>query len=205
VRLRDFGSAPCWIGIDLASKIDIAALVALFRTDKGFALFGRYFLPETTLELPQNEHYRRWRANGLLTVTDGDIIDYDPIEAALVELSTQHEIRCVAYDPFQATQFSTRMRSQGFPMVEVPMIVKQLSEPMKTLEATIISGEAQHDGDEAMAWMMSNVVAFRDAKENIYPRKEREENKIDGPVALLLALNRMLVEEPQGAPSVSWV
>jgi len=204
VRLRDFGSAPCWIGIDLASKIDIAALVALFRTDKGFALFGRYFLPETTLELPQNEHYRRWRASGLLTVTDGDIIDYDPIEAALVELSTQHEIRCVAYDPFQATQFSTRMRAQGFPMVEVPMVVKQLSEPMKTLEATIISGEAQHDGDEAMAWMMSNVVAFRDAKENIYPRKEREENKIDGPVALLLALNRMLVEEPTGSPSVSW-
>ncbi len=41
-----------------------------------------------------------------------------------------------------------------------------------------------------MRWMVSNVVCHRDAKDNIYPRKERPENKIDGPVATIMALNR---------------
>jgi len=63
------------------------------------------------------------------------------------------------------------------------------SEPMKELEALILSGRLFHDGSPALEWMISNVVCHRDAKDNIYPRKEREENKIDGVVGALIALN----------------
>jgi phage terminase large subunit-like protein len=38
------------------------------------------------------------------------------------------------------------------------------------------------------------VVCHRDAKDNIYPRKERPENKIDGAVALIMALGRAMAE-----------
>ena len=70
------------------------------------------------------------------------------------------------------------------------MTVQNMSDPMKTLEALVKDGRLKHDGSPVMTWMMSNVVAKLDAKDNIFPRKERYENKIDGPVALIMALNR---------------
>jgi phage terminase large subunit-like protein len=63
---------------------------------------------------------------------------------------------------------------------------------MKELEALVISGRLKHDGNPMMTWMVSNVVCHRDAKDNIYPRKEREENKIDGVVAAIMAIGRQM-------------
>ena len=54
----------------------------------------------------------------------------------------------------------------------------------------MLQGKLIHDGDPVLGWMASNVVAHLDAKDNIYPRKERPENKIDGIVALIMALSR---------------
>ena len=59
----------------------------------------------------------------------------------------------------------------------------------------MLSGKLHHDGDPVLAWMASNVVAHLDVKENIYPRKEMPQNKIDGIVALIMALNRALVND----------
>ena len=88
------------------------------------------------------------------------------------------------------------MMGEGFPMVEMRMTILNFSEPMKELEALVLSGKFHHDGDPVLGWMMSNVVAFRDGKDNIYPRKERDEDKIDGPVAMIGALGRMHASEP---------
>lgn len=94
----------------------------------------------------------------------------------------------IGYDPHQATEFSTRMAKEGFPMTEYPPHVLKFSEPMKNLEAHVIAGKLFHDNNPMMNWMISNVVCHRDAKDNIYPRKERNENKIDGVVAAIMAL-----------------
>jgi len=94
--------------------------------------------------------------------------------------------------PFQATQLSTRMLAEGLPMIEVRPTVLNFSEPMKTLEALVLQKKLTHDGDPVLTWMASNVVAHLDVKDNIYPRKERPENKIDGIVALIMALSRAI-------------
>ncbi|HTO30297.1 MAG TPA: terminase TerL endonuclease subunit [Pararhizobium sp.] len=67
-----------------------------------------------------------------------------------------------------------------------------MSEPLKEVEGLIRSRKIAHDGDPAMTWMLSNLVAKPDAKDNVYPRKERPENKIEGPVALVMAMGRHL-------------
>jgi phage terminase large subunit-like protein len=56
----------------------------------------------------------------------------------------------------------------------------------------VLQRKLVHDGDPVLTWMASNVVAHLDAKDNIYPRKERAENKIDGIVALIMALSRAI-------------
>jgi phage terminase large subunit-like protein len=130
--------------------------------------------------------------SGRLIVTPGNVIDFSWIEADLNDLSSRFAVQAVAFDPFQATQLSTRMMSEGLPMIEVRPTVLNFSEPMKTLEALVLQKKLVHDGDPVLGWMVSNVVAHLDAKDNIYPRKERAENKIDGIVALIMALSRAI-------------
>ena len=171
----DFEGEPCWQGIDLASKIDIASRLKLFKREVDgedhYYGFADHYLPELTIEKSSNSQYEGWRRDGWLTATPGEIIDFDYIEEDLKADKEWYEVREVAYDPFQATQFSTRMRAEGFPMVELGATVKNFSEPMKELEALVLSGRLHHNGDPVLEWMVSNVVAHLDAKDNIYPQK----------------------------------
>jgi phage terminase large subunit-like protein len=138
---------------------------------------------------------------GRLTVTDGNVIDYERLESDLKEDASRFQLVEVPYDPFQAMQFSQRMQAEGMPMVEMRPTVLNFSEPMKELEKLVLEGNFEHDGDPVLTWMVSNVVCHRDQKDNIYPRKERDENKIDGVVALIMALGRAM-SAAQHAPSV---
>lgn len=198
IELDQFVGQPCWIGLDLASKVDIAALSLLFRDPENqgaFITFAKHYLPEDTVSSSSNSQYSGWMRAGRLTVTPGNVIDFGWIEADLLDLCSRFDVQAVAFDPFQATQLSTRMVAEGLPMVEVRPTVLNFSEPMKTLEALVLQRKLVHDGDPVLAWMASNVVAHLDAKDNIYPRKERAENKIDGIVALIMALSRAIKQE----------
>lgn len=200
LRIEDCKGRPCWIGLDLASKVDIAALELLFDMGEGrYARFGKYYLPEETVEQQDGngQVYRKWRDMGLLTVTDGNIIDFGVIEDDVIELATEYGAQAVGYDPHQATMLVTRLQEAGVPVVEFRPTVLNFSEPMKQVEALIRDRKLSHDGDEVMTWAMSNVVAKLDAKDNVYPRKERPENKIDPFVALCMAMGLAMQGEQQ--------
>ncbi len=194
----DFEGEECVIGLDLASKVDIAAALKLFQRDGHYYLFGRYYLPETAVENGVNSQYDGWNRRGLLTVTPGSVIDFDVIKDDLRSDAARFNVREVPFDPWQATQIATEMEREGLPMVEYRQTVQNMSEPLKQLEALVLSGKLHHNGDPILTWMVSNVVCHTDAKDNIYPRKERPENKIDGVVAACMALGRMAVGEEMG-------
>jgi phage terminase large subunit-like protein len=194
--LTAFAGRRCYIGMDLASKVDIAALELLFPLDDGaYARFGRYYLPDETVQLPHNDHYRGWARAGWLTVTEGNIIDFGRILEDLQLLAAQFDVVSLGYDPFQATMLVTELMNAGLPCIEVRPTVLNFSEPMKQADALIRARKLRHNGDPVMSWMVSNVVAKMDAKDNVYPRKDREEKKIDGFVALLTALGLALRDQ----------
>lgn len=193
LRMEDFAGQPCAVGLDLASKVDIAAAVFLFRKPTGgFAAFGRFYLPEKTIELEPTGNYATWQRAGRLIQTDGEMIDHGRILEDLVEASKTYTIESIGYDPAQATMLVTEMMAEGLPVVEFRHTVLTMSEPMKEVEALIRAGKIEHDGDPCFAWQMGNVVAREDAKDNVYPRKERAENKIDAAVALIMAMGRQM-------------
>ena len=187
---------PCWVPADLASKIDVAALPLLFYDEDADHLYviskGRFYLPERAIEQGRNSQYEGWRRSGHLTVTDGEVIDFDQIEQRMRDDMRELQVREIPYDPWQATQLAGHLLEEGAPMVEYRQTVANMSEPMKTFEAWVLQGRLTHDGNPMMTWMVSNVVAHLDAKENIYPRKERAENKIDGPVAVIMGIGRII-------------
>lgn len=192
----DFEGEECWIGLDLASRVDIAAAVKVFvrqidGRDHYFA-FGDYWLPKRTIETSSNSQYAGWEHTGDMHVTEGASINFGAIEERLLDDCSRFSVVEVPYDPFQATQLSTRMEEQGVPMVECRQTVANFSDPMKALEASVRDGTFHYNGDPVLTWMFSNVVCHVDAKDNVFPRKDRPENKIDGVVALIMAFSRAM-------------
>lgn len=206
--MEDFTAHPCYIGIDLASRNDIAAMALLFvgeqevdgRKRRKYTLFSKHWLPEAAIEAAANSQYVGWVISGNITETPGNTIDFAYIEDELLDICSRFDVREVAYDPFQATQFSQRMVEQGLPMVELRPTVLNMSEPMKELQALVLDGDIEHPNDPCLTWQVSNVVAHLDRKDNIYPRKERPENKIDAVVATISALARAMLDDSK--PSV---
>lgn len=188
--IDDFAGQPVKMGLDLASKIDIAAKAYLFRRDGHYYYFGKYYLPEDTIEISPNSQYKGWVETGRLTETFGAVIDHAEIKDDLLADCLRFEVEEVSYDPFNATMLSTALAEEGCTMVEIRPTVQNFSEPMKWLEALVLSRRFHHNGCPVMTWMISNVVCHTDKKGNIYPNKARPDNKIDGVIACLMALNR---------------
>jgi phage terminase large subunit-like protein len=204
--LADFEGESCTIGLDLASKVDIAAKMRVFRRELDgvahYYAFGAYYLPEAAVAESSNSQYAGWEIAGRLITTPGDVTDFERIKDDLIEDSRRFDVREIPFDPWQATQLAQQLQAEGANPIEFRNTVANFSEPMKELEALVRQGRFHHDGDPVLAWMVSNVVCHTDAKENVYPRKERPENKIDGVVATIMALARWLVGDG-GPPPLS--
>ena len=195
---------PCWIGIDLANKLDVAAVVLLFEDGDDYHLLCKFYMPQDNVAAKSRTVgtlYRVWAESGYMTLTDGNIIDHDVIEADLRNMLADYDVREVAYDPWGATQLAIGLTSEGAPMVEVAQTVKNFSESMKTVEAMVMAGQLHHGDNPALNWMAGNVTAKIDQNENVFPRKEHPDNKIDGMVALFMAVSRMTANMTAG-PSV---
>ena len=196
---------PCYIGMDLANKLDVAAVVAAFPDGENIHFFCKFYLPENTIYTKARtigNMYDTWSKQGYLTLTDGDIIDHEVIEADIRQMLTDFDVRAVGFDPWGSTQMSIRLSQDGAPMVEIPQTVKNLSESMKEIEAKVISGTLHKDKNPMMDWMASNIVVKLDKNENYFPNKEHHDNKIDGMVALFMAMNRILTQTIKIEPSI---
>ncbi len=201
-----FKGKACYLHLDMSSKKDICSLMALFRcgsTQDGkrrYATFGKHFLPEAVVSenlVGRRAEYNGWAESGHFMLTPGNVTDYETIKETIKAFSNRFNVLKVGFDDWNSIQVSEDLRKMRMKGVEIKQNTKNLSEPMKTLEAHITYKRPSSDGkgipdprilhaaDPVLQWTMSNVVAKEDANENVYPRKEHEDAKIDPAVALI--------------------
>jgi phage terminase large subunit-like protein len=201
LKPEQFKGERCYVILDLASRSDVCVIMLMFVKEidgkQHFYLFGHYYLPEHAIENdPKNAGaYRKWVIEGSLQQHEGAEIDFDLIEEDTLALVGEYGPEEVVFDPFRAAQLEQRLTKRGITAVEVGQTVKNLSLPMKEFESAVKAGRVHHDGNPVLTWMASNVVAKLDAKDNIYPRKEKAEQKIDGIVATIMGMNRAISGE----------
>lgn len=201
--LTELRGESCYAAGDLASKVDLAAVAKVFpRPRNRFALFARYYAPHYTVSLPQNQHLFKWAQQGWLTVHSGQVLDFNAIRDDIFEDCATFRVEEIAVDPWQATWLINELRAKNANAFEFRQIVQTMSEPMKQLDALMRTGQLEHDGNPITAWCIANVQAQVDRKGNVYPRKERDSSKIDGAVALIMALARALVNATTPAGSI---
>jgi len=198
--LLDLRGEPCFMAGDLATKVNLAAVVKIFPRPQGrFAVFGRYYAPQYTVQLPQNQHLWRWAEEGWLTVHTGQVLDFSEIREDIYEDAAAFRVVEAAFDPWQATEFLNELRKRNVNAFELRQVVQYMSEPMKKLDALMRTRAIEHDGNPITTWCIGNVIAQVDRKENVYPRKERDSDNIDGAVATIMGIGRATIHGASAA------
>lgn len=185
----------CILGLDLSSTTDLTAAVLLFRHGLKYRCLPYFWVPEEAFRRREVENKTRidqWALRGLIKVIPGDVIDYKVLRNDINELADLFNIRMVALDPWNATSLATDLQSDNLLVEYVRTGFASISAASKEFEKLVRSGMLQHPDHAVMNWMMSNVAAEMDASGNIKPNKARSADKIDGVVALILALAKMI-------------
>lgn len=180
----------CFGGLDLASTSDFAALVWLFPDGDRYDLLCRFWLPRSAVErrTQMRPHLEAWERDGWLTVTDGDVIDYDAIRHQ-VDLDAQRfAVREIAHDPWNATQLVQQLADGGLTIWPVRQTITAMTGPSKELERLLGDRLLRHGGNPVLRWMADNVTATTDSAGNIKPDKKKSTEKIDGIVATVNAI-----------------
>jgi phage terminase large subunit-like protein len=194
--------APCVIGMDVSSKFDFTAVVAVFaRPGGGVIVLPHIFVPEAVVTESRRAlvPLDAWRRQGILEVTPGNVIDQQAILARILALAAEFRVVELAFDAWNSTALATELQTHGIDIVEVRQGFKSLSEPTKDLAALVAQGQLQHGGHAVMRWMADNLVVRQDQNGNVAPDKARAAEKIDAIVALIMALSRRQHLKPRAA------
>lgn len=194
---------PVWIGLDLAQKRDFAALVIVFEIEGLWHVIPRLYLNELAVQESGNAHLTGWARQEYVQVTDGDITDFDVVAEDLRTLCRTHNVQEVAFDPALSMYFAGKLIEEGLPLVEIQQRSLFFTPPLLQVENLVHENKLRHDANPVMSWMVSNlVVKVSKFNELRSPTKERPENKIDGPMAMLMALGRAMANH-QAEPDKS--
>src|SRR5665213_918272 len=192
----------CHTGIDLSAKTDSTAMVHLFpplTAGERWTVVPRFWVPAEGVDDRSDRDrapYRRWIDEGWIQTTPGNRIDYNAVVDRIktdAELFTIHE---VAFDPWNAGSLENDLQEEGFAAVIFPQTMAVFNTPTKEMLALLLDTQIDHGGNPVLAWMASNLAAIKDTKENKMPSKRHSTGRIDGIVALIMALGRALVGEP---------
>jgi phage terminase large subunit-like protein len=188
----------CYGGLDLGSTSDLTALAWVFPDGDAFDVLLRCWTPENSLEQLDERTARAasgWVRAGWLTLTPGDVTDYDFIKAQIGRDRDEFMVKELAYDRWNAQQLVNDLVSDGAPMITMGQGFASMSAPTKDLQRLVLTGSevkpvVRHGGNPLLRWMVDNFAVAMDPAGNVKPDKANAGDKIDGVVALIMALAR---------------
>jgi phage terminase large subunit-like protein len=190
-----------YAGLDLSTRLDLTALVLVARDGSGtYNLLPYFWLPKENIQDRPNQEsakYRIWADQGLITLTEGNVVDYEAVRQRLNQLrSTGLQIKEIAFDPWSATQLAQQLTEDGFETVEVGQTFRHLSEATKEMQASIVHANVRHGGHPVLRWMADCMTVRTDINGNVRPVKPdrlRGSKRIDGIVAAVMGIGRAMV------------
>ena len=196
----------CYAGLDLSSTTDLTALCLVFPDGEGaFDILVRFWIPEDTIhEAAKRDrvNYPSWKQQGFVHTTPGNVIDYHFIQAELEELAKIYNIREIAFDRWGASKLSQDLTDAGFVMVPFGQGFASMAAPTRELMNLTLGKKLRHGGHPVLRWNADNLVVQKDPAGNLKPDKSKSTQKIDGMVALIMALDRAIRHQGEDQPSI---
>jgi phage terminase large subunit-like protein len=183
----------CFGGLDLANTTDIAALCWDFPSEEEHEAIWRFWIPEerlADLDRRTGGQASVWARQGFLTTTEGDVIDHKAILKQIDHDARKFDVQELAYDRWGMTQLIQDIQEEGMTVVPFGQGFASMSGPTKEWERLILEKKYRHGGNPVMRWMVDNIVVRTDPAGNIKIDKQKSHEKVDGPVAAVMALDR---------------
>jgi len=205
VTEEEFEGRECYAGLDLSSTTDLTTLVLMFPPldeEEPFSALPFFWLPEDTIPLRvRRDHvmYDQWEKLGYILTTEGNVVHYGFIEQFVVRLGERFNIREIAYDRWNATMMVQSLEDDGFTMVPFGQGFKDMSPPTKELMRLVLERRLNHGGHPVLRWNMDNAYVRTDPAGNLKIDKEKSTEKVDGAVALVMALDRAMKHQGGGS------
>ena len=194
----DLEGRVCYGGLDLSSTTDITAFVLVFppmdESDK-YAVLPYFWIPEDNVDLRvRRDHvpYNVWQRQGKLETTEGNVVHYGYIEKFIERLGERFNIREIAFDRWGAVQMVQNLEGMGFTVVPFGQGFASMSPPTKELMKLVLEERIAHGGHPVLRWNMDNIFIRTDPAGNIKADKAKSTEKIDGAIALIMALDRAI-------------
>lgn len=205
VTEEEFEGRECYAGLDLSSTTDLTTLVLMFPPlddEEPFSALPFFWLPEDTIPLRvRRDHvmYDQWEKLGYILTTEGNVVHYGFIEQFVVRLGERFNIREIAYDRWNATMMVQSLEDDGFTMVPFGQGFKDMSPPTKELMRLVLERRLNHGAHPVLRWNMDNAYVRTDPAGNLKIDKEKSTEKVDGAVALVMALDRAMKHQGGGS------
>lgn len=196
-----FAESPVYIGIDLSSRNDLTALVAIARDDEGrWNVLPEFYTPETGIGDRAHRDrapYDMWARDGWMTATPGATVDYDLVADRLIEWCGQWNVACIAADRWRLDELKGALARRGadLPIEGFGQGFQSMAPALDTLEAELLNGRVRHGGHPVLRMCAANAVAVRDPAGNRKLDKSKATGRIDGLVALVMAMGRAVVAQ----------
>ena len=207
--VEDMLHEPCFVGVDLASKLDLMALVFVFPPTVGrwtWRVLPYVWTPADTLKDRAHRDrapYPVWADQGWLHTTPGPVLDHSVIRETLSQHRKQFDVERIGFDPWHADKLIDELvKVDGWDeqqVLAVPQTYQGMSSAEAKFQAEVLAGCVDANGSPLMAWCASNVVNQEDGKGNIFFTKKKSRGRIDpikaATTAMALAL-RMPSRQP---------
>lgn len=202
IYIEDFAGRECYIGLDLAATKDFCALVYIFPEDDKMYIFPRLYIPESMLNERQSlmgTIISDWADSGEITVTPGNVQDYNFIMEELRVANEKYIIKKIALDQAFATNLMVDLLEMNLPVESFRQNRLYMSPPSKEFERLVLQGNLVHPNNPALNWMVGNAYIKTDAYGNIMVDKMASEDKVDGVIATIIGLGVYMNEKLTGA------
>ena len=213
--INDLIGEVCYGGLDLSDSFDVTSLCLFFPRFSRLLWF--YWIPEEKLtEHKKNDDvdYWQWQQEGWITITPGNVIDYDHIRRTISGyyiqdgavkfdancISEMFDLKGIGYDPWNSKQLAIRLTNDdGITMNIFRQGFQTMSFPTKEFKKAIIGNEIHHNNNPVTNWMIGNCTVRKDPNDNQMLDKKNSKNKIDGAVAAVIAYGEYLTKSEEEA------
>jgi phage terminase large subunit-like protein len=194
----------CYAGLDLSASRDLTAFVLVFPKGGGFHVVPQFFLPSEGIREKSKLDkvpYDTWADQGFLTLIDGPVIIPAVVAQAVADAAETYNIQNLAYDRWRINDFKRELESIGanIPMAPFGQGFKDMAPAIDKLERLVAERKLRHGGHPIMNMCAAGAVAERDPAGNRKLNKAKSSSRIDGMVALAMALGVTSVDEVQAS------
>lgn len=207
IDLEALAGEPCWLGVDLSSSTDLSVIVAAWRDGEGgYVVVPWFFCPEENLRQRQEASgapYVRWAAEGLITATEGNVVDFRAVEAKIRDLCDEFDVQEIAFDPALARVILNNLMDDGLPAIEFRQGALSMMPAIAELERAVVAKRMKHGGHPVLRFCFANTeVETNSHGHRVRLKKGKKWLSIDGTVASAMAVMRASLGDSAGSGSI---